>query len=152
MLCSSSSRSTGFFLFFFLPGNRCVSVFTAGCRGSDPGRSLKRLGGAGVNISAVEEESNDNVDDNGVFFFPDHTSTPLSCRPDTCGYWIRRKAPPPNHCPAPPLPTSVLLFILLKNLPPSLPLSGASTPFGYNYTDEEILVAAAKPAPNLHHH
>lgn len=46
MARSSSSRSTC----FFLRGNRCVSVFTAGCRGADLRLGLEGLSGVGVNM------------------------------------------------------------------------------------------------------
>lgn len=62
--------------FFFPPlwGNRCVSVFTADCRGSDLTPCLGGFGGAEVNTSCVGQ-SKDTVADNGGFYFPGHMSS-----------------------------------------------------------------------------
>lgn len=123
-----------------------VSAFSRPAAGVQTCASVWRGSVAsGLTWCSVGERA-DSVADSGVFFFSGHMSTPLSCRPDTCGCRTGRRAVPP--CPFPP-PTPYTLSS--KNYP-HLPPSAASAQFGGNCADEEILVAATKHDPNLFHH
>lgn len=88
-------------------------------------------------------ESKDSVADNGVLYFSDHMSTPVSCRPDTCGGRTGSQANPATHFP----PTYTLSNS--KNYP-NLPLSGASAQFG-DSAEEQILMTVTKQDSNLFH-
>lgn len=151
MLCSSSSRSTGFFSLF-----SCrvidVSAFSRPAAGVQT-RAAVWSGSVARGLTLVQWRRRATTTRMTMGSSSSLTTCPLHFPAgltlvDTGSEGKRLpQTTAPSHHP----PTSALLFILLKKLPPSLPLSGASTPFGYNYADEEILVAAAKPAPNLHH-
>ena len=128
-------------LLFFPCGVIHVSAFSRADAGVQTYASVWGASGAWGLMWRSVGESKDGVADNGVLFVFCHMSSPLSCRPDTCGSRTGNQVTPSTICP----------FLTLKQYP-NVPLSGALAQFGDNCSYEDILGTPTKHDSNLFHH